>query len=308
MADETIFDRPILATPPADNDVVLIRNVDNLADSPQGTDQKQEISVFRTYQDNQVANFNNRVSMGSTATGGGDMRINFLQPNINIIIRSSSTVNLVTISENTGDIDINLGDIRVLNGNVRINSGGIEQRSQSADPVPADIDDGYWELFENTVSSEVAFWFNNGGVMNRSAPLNYAINQSFSPTVIDLGGGATYSIDGANISAWDRNDGNKIHVRIELIDINTTGAPSGELRLANFPFPFATVRSPFTVFEFTGSSVSFTYIVGVIVNNGGNAEMRFTFQTGTADGNLSGGMNAVTLTNANIRVEGFMYF
>jgi len=87
-----------------------------------------------------------------------------------------------------------------------------------------------------------------------SLPAGFYEEGTFTPTLVDAGGGATYSftVDEANYV----RQGNSVTFNIRLLSINTTGTPSGILQLGNLPFNTSTNVNPISVSAFTGSDLS----------------------------------------------------
>lgn len=69
-------------------------------------------------------------------------------------------------------------------------------------------------------------WFDDNSIQNQ--------NGTFTPTLVDLGGGATYSASTANGSY--EKIGNLVFIELEMSTISTTGTPSGILQLQSLPF------------------------------------------------------------------------
>lgn len=397
MADQELFGRPTLLTPPADNDFVWTRDMSDLTDGLNGTDKKQEVSVFRTHGDQQFITLDNAGTLGPDT---GEVHLNLtvasffrVRNNVGTALLSVSNAGSVVVNDSlsitTGNININAGDlivqagtvtangagtntfggtveisaiaptinmngalgnisclnsffVTVSSGNINFNANngglgiinlnpgeyvslqnspindidGIERLSGAADPLPADIANTYFQIWENTTATmqtsggavnETSLWTNISGSMYRSKPLNYEAAVSWFPTVVEVGGPGTY-LTGGSVAVYDI-DGNKAFLNIELTDINSNVAPSGgTFRISNLPFPY--VRdSGMLIWFFNGGDQDFNSISARVVNNGGNAEIEFIFQdpTATPDANLNKVMTEITMTNGNISLCGYMY-
>lgn len=76
-------------------------------------------------------------------------------------------------------------------------------------------------------------WVENYVSNNAGLPAGFYEEGIFTPTLVDQGGGATYSFT-VNKSEYIRT-GNNIMINIYLTNINTSGTPSGSLYISNLP-------------------------------------------------------------------------
>ncbi len=76
---------------------------------------------------------------------------------------------------------------------------------------------------------------------------------TFTPTLIDAGGGATYTLGYALGSYYTVGD--LVYVLISLSSISTSGTPSGILQLGNLPFS-VNISGIGSVYTFKGSDAS----------------------------------------------------
>jgi len=127
---------------------------------------------------------------------------------------------------------------------------------------------------------------------------------TFVPTVIDAGGGATYTVGSVQHARYIKT-GNQVYFTIYLINVGMTGTPSGALRIGNLPFNCLYDAEMASV-GISGGNVPFYSLRGVIDNTNGT-EIQFLFKNAL---NTSAGsfMNAVTFSGSGqIRVSGTYY-
>src|SRR5690606_2164971 len=114
---------------------------------------------------------------------------------------------------------------------------------------------------------------NDDGTVSGSDPVNsddfvtkgyLESSGTFTATIIDDGGGATYSAS-TNLCSYYRV-GELVFIQISIASINTTGAPSGNFSIGNLPFPVKTGQHSLNLSNFLGSSVSFYSIYPYAIN------------------------------------------
>ncbi|XRE42208.1 hypothetical protein ACIVBQ_000412 [Tenacibaculum discolor] len=98
-------------------------------------------------------------------------------------------------------------------------------------------------------------------------PVNFYEEDAFTPTIVDSGGGATYSFSSSSCNYV--RTGNSVTVEIEILGINTTGTPNGSIRFGNLPFNNSR-PGPVNV-ALSGSDLSVTELdrlIGQVVGSG----------------------------------------
>ena len=136
----------------------------------------------------------------------------------------------------------------------------------------------------------------NAGLMKA----NFYEEGTFTPTLIDTGGGATYSIT-VNEARYIRT-GNKVFFTIQLSDINTSGTPSTsrmEIQTTGLPF-ILNADDAFNVGTFYGNSATF-YSVHAYRSTSNN--IAFHRQT-TLDGSNLQIFSSNTITGGIINISG----
>lgn len=156
---------------------------------------------------------------------------------------------------------------------MRVTSGGIEVTGTASGSDPVNSDD-----------------FVTKGYLEESG--------TFTATIIDDGGGATYSASTNECSYY--RVGELVFIQISIASINTTGAPSGNFSIGNLPFPVTTGQHSLNLSNFLGSSVSFYSIYPYAVNT---EKIYFKYQN-ALDGNLNSTISSVTMTGGTISISG----
>lgn len=139
-------------------------------------------------------------------------------------------------------------------------------------------------------------WFNAN--VPEGLPATFYEEGNFTPSLTDIGGGATYSYN-VLYSNYVRV-GNSVHVNIVLNGINTSGSPSGNLSITGLPFSDNDKLTALSVSQFSGSNVNF-YSCSAIIS--ANDIIRISIQQ-NSDGNFNTPLNAVTLSNGFIGISG----
>lgn len=119
---------------------------------------------------------------------------------------------------------------------------------------------------------------------------------TFTPTLTDSTGGATYTI--GNVTAKYTRQGNTVFFSIFLDNITTTGTPTGILQIQNMPF-FIDGVSSFSLSQFSGSDVNY---YSAIARRNGSTDINFHFQQ-TLDNNYAS-FTGITITNGDIEISG----
>lgn len=120
----------------------------------------------------------------------------------------------------------------------------------------------------------------------------------WTPTLIDGGGGATYS---GSFSGQYMDLGNFVWINAILSGIATTGVPNGVLQIGGLPFNPGNFAS-LSVGRFSGSSATF-YSVSCLANNVSDV-LNFYLQQ-ALDGNLGNpAIGSVTFTSGEIFLSG----
>lgn len=130
---------------------------------------------------------------------------------------------------------------------------------------------------------------------------NYAITTSgtFTPTLIDLGGGGTYTIGTLSNNNYYKI-GNLVYFSFQATSISTSGAPSSTFEIRGLPYAILG-QSTSSVYV-TGSSVSFYSISAQMSTISANNVIRLQVQT-ALDGSMAA-LNAVTFTAGVIQISG----
>lgn len=121
---------------------------------------------------------------------------------------------------------------------------------------------------------------------------------TFTPTLTDDGGGATYSIAGTNTGTYTRI-GNKVFIDISMNSISTSGTPSGTLVIGNLPFSAKSgsiVRMDATMF---GAGINYYDMVSTAF---GLSALAIRYQDGLDDDYTTA--SSVTISG-NISIHGF---
>ncbi|WP_378186873.1 hypothetical protein ACE939_00810 [Aquimarina sp. W85] len=123
---------------------------------------------------------------------------------------------------------------------------------------------------------------------------------SFEPTIIDLGGGATYN---TGSSGYYYKIGKLVFFYMNLMSIDTTGTPTGELSIRNFPFDVA-VNAAINVGTITMTSQYFsgfnTINASILAENN---EVKFNISASISNSN-GVLLSKVMFTNSQLRLSG----
>lgn len=116
---------------------------------------------------------------------------------------------------------------------------------------------------------------------------------SFTPALIDTGGGATYT--GTMTGYYVRN-GSQVTINISMTSVNTTGTPNGLLQITGLPFP---QRSGFS------SRVDWARVTGGTIGEDSFGEIT-SGSTSISFRNFifAASTSAITFTNGNIKITG----
>lgn len=129
--------------------------------------------------------------------------------------------------------------------------------------------------------------------------------RNFTPTLIDLGGTATYTlVDGGSVY---QRIGNMVYFTAILNSINTSGSPTGLLRIGGLPYQITSnVQHSFSISRFVGGNVPFysIYPSSVTVSQALNIEFFIQNSLSNELTNTTG-LSNVTITNGSIAVSGF---
>ena len=118
---------------------------------------------------------------------------------------------------------------------------------------------------------------------------------TFSPTLVDNGGGATYSATTTNGTYY--RIGNIVHFTASFVTISTTGTPTGQLRINNLPYnPSGSIEN-IEINNFRGSDVSSTDI-GLMV---GRVATGYAYFHNKTNASTAG---SVTFTNGVLTISG----
>ena len=118
---------------------------------------------------------------------------------------------------------------------------------------------------------------------------------SFSPTLVDNGGGATYSATTTNGTYY--RIGNIVHFTASFVTISTTGTPTGQLRINNLPYnPSGSIEN-IEINNFRGSDVSSTDI-GLMVGRVATGYAYFYNKTDASSA------DSVTFTSGVLTISG----
>ncbi|WP_047788118.1 hypothetical protein [Tenacibaculum mesophilum] len=123
----------------------------------------------------------------------------------------------------------------------------------------------------------------------------------FTPTLVDLGGGATYAFNGQGVYS---RVGNSVTFSYSINNVTTTGTPTGELIIGGFPFNI------FNIFDVEKST-------NIIISTGGNVNYDLLYTSpfssnqfrvlkhdnGTV-GNPVNYYSSVSFTDGSIKVSG----
>lgn len=142
----------------------------------------------------------------------------------------------------------------------------------------------------NVVSNTIA--------LPSGTPLSYERN-SFTPTLIDNGGGATYSA--STISGEYTKIEDQVSFTLFFNAISTSGSPSGQLRVNGLPYTGTPDQYSFTVSTFFGGSVPFYSISAELLP--GTSTLVFKYQD-ALDGNMTATLSSTTFTGGSIVISG----
>ncbi|REH56249.1 hypothetical protein C7448_101287 [Tenacibaculum gallaicum] len=130
---------------------------------------------------------------------------------------------------------------------------------------------------------------------------NFYEEGTFTPTLVDLGGGATYAFNGQGVYS---RVGNSVTFSYSINNVTTTGTPTGELIIGGFPFNI------FNIFDVEKST-------NIIISTGGNVNYDLLYTSpfssnqfrvlkhdnGTV-GNPVNYYSSVSFTDGSIKVSG----
>lgn len=231
------------------------------------------------------------ISTGLHLTGGGTLEAD------RTLTLTPSVDNWVTDSQ--GQLRMFFGGTAAANaGTLRAsNTGQIFSFRSSANAtrfsVHADTGDG---AFTGTVSGSDPV--NNDDFVTKGyAESNFAAVTSgtFTPTLIDSGGGATYS---GTFTGQYVKIGPLVTIILSFVGIGTTGTPTGALEIGNLPYTVSLASSG-SVSEMFGGNVNFYSISAQSVPTVTN-RIRFVIQQ-ALDSSLASNMAVVTFTSGQIR-------
>ena len=186
----------------------------------------------------------------------------------------------------------------------------LEYRASFDVPVQADFD---WanalplstgKLFLDGDSEHLYFYVNGDFIRLANfsnIPTNTvsATSGTFTPTFIDTGGGATYSIT-VNYADYYKV-GNRVDFTIDITVNSTTGSRTGVVEIRNLPFAVKTSRSYACNLQIGGVGFNF-YSAKSVVTSTNNA-IGFTFQT-AFDDTENNGISSATLTGTTMLITG----
>ena len=186
----------------------------------------------------------------------------------------------------------------------------LEYRAGFDIPVQADFD---WanalplstgKLFLDGDSEHLYFYVNGDFIRLANfsnIPTNTvsATSGTFTPTFIDTGGGATYSIT-VNYADYYKV-GNRVDFTIDITVNSTTGTRTGVVEIRNLPFAVKTSRSYACNLQIGGVGFNF-YSAKSVVTSTNNA-IGFTFQT-AFDDTENNGISSATLTGTTMLITG----
>ncbi|TSE05258.1 hypothetical protein [Aquimarina algiphila] len=148
----------------------------------------------------------------------------------------------------------------------------------------------------------------NAGLM----PNGFYEEYTFFGSLLDVGGGATYTIGGSNEGRAIRI-GKKVSFTMILTGINTVGTPSSQLQIEGFPETSVINEVPdqagIDVTIFSGSNINFYSLSGNMSNvfPGGGSKRRVGLVGQTSFDNSISLISGVTFTNGVIGLSGFYF-
>lgn len=260
--------------------------------SPQGTDGQVLTRAGSTVVWADPSDF----SLDSTPTDGST---NGVTSNgvFDALVGINSFLNNGSVSgEKIADTTIN-GNAKIQNASItgdKIASNAINQDKVSDNAI------GVNELDDSQTSppSSGQILSYNGSNLEWVDKISYETN-SFSPTLVDGGGGATYTytLRSANYTKI----GNQVTFSIYISDINTTGTPSGQFRIEGMPYGLRLGDRTIYSVQMTGSSLDFYSVSGLQI--GTSTSISFNASTGLNGSNTSS-FSSVSFSNGLIVVTG----
>ncbi|QIG62347.1 hypothetical protein [Tenacibaculum phage JQ] len=128
-------------------------------------------------------------------------------------------------------------------------------------------------------------------------PAGFYDEGTFTPNLIDAGSGATYNV-GSTIANYVRV-GNNISGCIYFQDINTTGTPTGLLKINNLIEQTNIIGfSSCSISDFNGGDVTYYSIYSLLSASGAD----FRIQT-TKDANINQSLSSVTITGGDLGIS-----
>ncbi|CAM1372255.1 hypothetical protein TOREUM_40758 [Tenacibaculum litoreum] len=128
-------------------------------------------------------------------------------------------------------------------------------------------------------------------------PVNFYEEGTFTPILVDTGGGATYTIGTTNKGIYTRL-GNTVRFTINVQQINTINTPTGTVEIEGLPFVTSEI-TPVTVGQIYGGDVNFYSCNAQIISN----KIGFNVQTGFDNSNGTS-LFQCTFTGGEIMISG----
>ena len=123
----------------------------------------------------------------------------------------------------------------------------------------------------------------------------YEDETSFTPSLVDNGGGATYSATTTNGTYY--RIGDIVHFTASFVGVSTSGTPSGQLRINGLPYSPSGSIENLEILNFRGSDVSSTDI-GLMV---GRVASNYVYLYNKTDASSA---NSVTFTSGVLTISG----
>lgn len=158
-------------------------------------------------------------------------------------------------------------------------------------------------LFTGLAADDIT-QFDGANWLNLNNPIS---RSTWTPTFLDVGGGAVYTINNIINSSIVRN-GPVVCYNMAVSDVDTDIAATGTFTIRGFPvFAGVTVTedSSADIFVYNGGDVTFFSIKGRLTNIAGVPEIRLVRQDAN-DTTLST-VTSLTLTNAQMRLFGVFF-
>ncbi|WP_299105561.1 hypothetical protein [uncultured Tenacibaculum sp.] len=250
------------------------------------------------------------LTIGDYAQGGGEPKITLNANNAGIDIgNNQSLVKIegqdINFTNNTTTLDIDNGSITTSLTPTQINTAGnkslITKEYADANYAGGGTTDLSYEVSTRKLVSSTGkdtilplADATNAGLMKA----NFYEEGSFTPTLVDAAGGATYS---SSASGKFTRIGNLVHFEINMGGINTSGTPSGDLKITGLPILASG--------SYASISHGFEGILGIAppvvdaVSNYFRLSNGIEFLYKDASGNLSQVSSAV-ISNGTIRISG----